>query len=98
MELGGVDARGLELAERAYGRLLSAGRHAFRRGDTEAAVNLLDRARSVSSPEPGWLELAPDVGYALFQAGEFERARRILDDAIEQASASAIASLSATRG
>jgi DNA-binding SARP family transcriptional activator len=86
-ELGPLEAEVSELAGRARLRLVSAGRLAFRRGDIEAAVNLLERARSVSSSdERAWLGFAPDVGFALFHAGEFERARRILDDAIDRSS------------
>ncbi len=66
-----------------------------RAGTHSAAATPRPRSTSSTAPAPcrsptsaAWLELAPDVGYALFQAGEFERARRILDDAIEQASAS----------
>jgi DNA-binding SARP family transcriptional activator len=86
-ELGPSEGDLSELAGRAHRRLVSAGRLAFRRADTEAAVNLLERARSVSSSdESAWLGLASDIGYALFHTGEFERARHILDDAIDRAS------------
>jgi DNA-binding SARP family transcriptional activator/class 3 adenylate cyclase len=85
-ELETIDDQASGLAARARQHLVSAGRLAFRRGDTEAAVNLLERASSVPSPDDrAWLDLACDVGFALFHAGEFERARRILDDAIERA-------------
>ncbi len=87
-ELGSLDERTLELADGARRRLLTAGQLAFRRGDTQAAINLLERARSLpSSEERAWLERAPDLGVALFQAGEFDRAESILSDAIERAQA-----------
>jgi len=87
-ELGPVDGKALELADRARQWLLSAGRLAFRRGDTRAAANLLERARSLpSSDERAWLELAPDLGFALFQIGELEQAESVLSDAIERAGA-----------
>ena len=86
-ELGSVDGETLALAERARLRLLSAGRRAFRRGDTGAAVNLLERARSLPSDEKAWLELAPDLGFALFQAGQLERAEAVFSGAIECAKA-----------
>ena len=86
-ELGSVDGETLALAERARLRLLSAGRRAFRRGDTRAAVNLLERARSLPSDEKAWLELAPDLGFALFQAGQLERAEAVFGGAIECANA-----------
>jgi class 3 adenylate cyclase/tetratricopeptide (TPR) repeat protein len=87
-ELGPVDAKALQLADRAGLRLRSAGLLAFRRGDTPAAINLLERAHSLpSTDEPAWLEVAPDLGVALFQAGELERAEFILSEAIERARA-----------
>ena len=82
-ELGSVDGETLRLAERARLRLLSAGRRAFRRGDTRAAVNLLERARSLPSDEKAWLALAPDLGFALFQSGQLERAEAVFSGAIE---------------
>jgi class 3 adenylate cyclase/tetratricopeptide (TPR) repeat protein len=85
-ELGPVDAKAMWLADGAGLRLRSAGRLAFRRGDTQAAINLLERARSLpSTDEPAWLEAAPDLGFALFQAGELERAEVILSETIERA-------------
>jgi class 3 adenylate cyclase/tetratricopeptide (TPR) repeat protein len=87
-ELGPAGARTLECAERARVRLSSAGRLALRRGDTRAAVNLLERARSLPfSDERGSLEIAPDLGFALFQAGELRRAESVLSEAIERAGA-----------
>ena len=59
----GVDDEALELADRARMSLTSAGRLAFRRGDSRAAINLLERARSLPAPdERTWLELVPDLG------------------------------------
>ena len=88
VELIGVDDEALGLADRARLRLASAGRLAFRRGDTQAAINLLERARSLpATDERAWLELAPDLGVALFQAGELEQAESELSDAIERSSA-----------
>jgi DNA-binding SARP family transcriptional activator/class 3 adenylate cyclase len=87
-ELGSLDEEALALGGRAHLRLVSAGRFAFRRGDTEAAVKLLERARALpASRDRDWLDLACDVGFALFQAGESAHARPILDDAIERATA-----------
>jgi DNA-binding SARP family transcriptional activator len=87
-ELGDVDDRAVELAEGARLHLASAGRSAFRRGDTRAAINLLERARVLpTSDERASLELAPDLGFALFQAGELERADSGLTEAIEEARA-----------
>ena len=76
-ELGPIDENALELADRACRHLASAGRLALRRGDMQAAVNLLERARSLpASDERARLELAPDLGFALIQVGEFERPTR----------------------
>ena len=87
-ELGPVDARALQLADRAGLRLRSAGQLAFHRGDTPAAINLLERAHSLpSTDESAWLEVAPDLGVALFQAGELARAESILTEAVERARA-----------
>jgi tetratricopeptide (TPR) repeat protein len=87
-ELGVVDAAGRKLADRARRRLGSAGLRAFRRGDTRAAINLLERASALpATDERAGLELAPDLGFALFQAGELERAETVLRGAIESASA-----------
>jgi class 3 adenylate cyclase/tetratricopeptide (TPR) repeat protein len=87
-ELGPVDGKALELADRAGVHLRSAGMLAFRRGDTQAAINLLERAHSLPfTNEVAWLEASPDLGSALFQAGKFERAEFILSEAIERARA-----------
>jgi class 3 adenylate cyclase len=85
--LGSVHGEASGLAERARLRLLSAGRRAFRRGDMLAAINLLERARSLPADEKAWLEFAPDLGFALFQAGQLERAEAVFSCAIECAKA-----------
>ncbi len=85
-ELGPTDRKAFELADRARLRLASAGRAAFRRGDTKAAINLLERARALTAAnDRAALELAPDLGFALFHAGEFERAEAVVGDAIGRA-------------
>jgi predicted ATPase/class 3 adenylate cyclase len=87
-ELGLDDAKALELAADAGRRLGSAGRLALHRGDARAAVNLLERAHSLPfSDERVWLEVALNLGSALFQAGELERAESVLSDVIERATA-----------
>jgi DNA-binding SARP family transcriptional activator/tetratricopeptide (TPR) repeat protein len=87
-ELHAVDDQALGLADRARLHLASAGRLAFRRGDTRAAINLLERARALpASDERARLELAPDLGVALFEVGALERAESLLSDAIERARA-----------
>jgi DNA-binding SARP family transcriptional activator/class 3 adenylate cyclase len=85
-ELEPAEPRTAELAERARGRLASAGRFAFRRGDTRAAINLLERARALpSTDDRPWLALTPHLGFALLQVGELERADSVLSEAIERA-------------
>ncbi len=87
-ELGPVDEKALELADRARIRLASAGRLAVRRGDMRATINLLERARSLPcADERARLDLAPDLGFALRHVGSFERAESVLGDAIERARA-----------
>ncbi|MGH2685944.1 MAG: hypothetical protein ACRDJP_10820, partial [Actinomycetota bacterium] len=54
----------------------------FERSDIPAAVNLLSRATALlDKEERACLELLPDLGLALDEAGELERARRVLDEA-----------------
>jgi DNA-binding SARP family transcriptional activator len=87
-ELTGVDDEAFALADRARSFLASAGRRAFRRGDIPAMVNLLERARALpASDDRALLELAPDLGFALFHSGQLERAEAVLSDAIERANA-----------
>ena len=51
-----------------------------------AAVNLLERARALPfADERSWLELAPDLGFALRHVGSFERGESVLSEAIERA-------------
>jgi DNA-binding SARP family transcriptional activator/class 3 adenylate cyclase len=84
-ELTGIDDDALALADQARLHLTSAGRRAFRRGDIPAVVNLLERARALpASDDRALLELAPDVGFALFHSGQLERAEIVLSDAIER--------------
>jgi DNA-binding SARP family transcriptional activator len=82
-ELGTLGAHGRELAARAADRLASAGRRAFRRGDMPASAGLLARAATLlPSDDPARLELLPDLGFALFEVGEFGRAADVLTEAV----------------
>ena len=86
MELRGADDEALGLADRARRSLAAAGRSALRRGDISAVVNLLERARALpAADERARLELAPDLGSALFHVGDFERAESLLSETIERA-------------
>ncbi len=87
-EIAPTTSEDLQLAGRAAGLLSTAGRRAFRRGDMPAAVNLLRRSVSLLVAEPfAGLELLPDLGYALFEIGELDRADAVLGEAIEKARA-----------
>jgi class 3 adenylate cyclase/tetratricopeptide (TPR) repeat protein len=85
-ELGRLDEHGIELGVRAAGRLASAGRRAFARGDMPAAANLLRRASALlpadSSDRP---VLQTEAGEALTEAGELGAADEVLGEAIDGA-------------
>ena len=85
----GIDEEATDvLAARAGGLLASAGRRAFGRGDTSAAVNLLERARTLlPTGSPTALELMPDLALALFQGGNPQRANPAADEALNAARA-----------
>ena len=84
-ELGPVADDDRELARRAAGLLAAAGRRAIRRGDMAAAVNLLERSLSLLPPDDrAGLELLPDLGFAMFEAGKLDRADSVLTEAIER--------------
>jgi tetratricopeptide (TPR) repeat protein len=85
-ELVAVDATVLELAAKAAAHLAAAGRRAHARGDAPAAIALLSRAAELLPAEaPGRLELLPDLGDAYREAGDFGRAKSVLDEAQELA-------------
>jgi tetratricopeptide (TPR) repeat protein len=85
-ELGPLDATGQEVADRASGKLASAGRRAFARGDTPAACSLLRRAAVLRPPDdPIRLELLTELADALSEEGEFDEAATSLRDAIDSA-------------
>jgi class 3 adenylate cyclase/tetratricopeptide (TPR) repeat protein len=84
-ELGTADA---SLATRAGERLARAGRRAMGRGDVPAAVSLLTRAGALlPDSHADRLELLPLLGSALMRTGDFGRAERVLDEALESAKA-----------
>jgi predicted ATPase len=87
-ELGPVDAEGRALARRAATRLGGAGRRAYERGDLHAAVGLLSRAADLLEPgAAGRVELLADLGEALRETGDFDRADAVLGEVIESAAA-----------
>jgi class 3 adenylate cyclase/tetratricopeptide (TPR) repeat protein len=83
-ELGPLGDHGRALGEDAAQRLSAAGHRAFARGDVAAAANLFGRASTlVPEDAPARLELLPEYGEALLQAGRFAEAETTLDEAIE---------------
>ena len=80
-ELGEPDP---ELAARAGRMLRRAGLAAFANTDLPATVSLLERSRSLL-PVDEAIELLPDLGEALFEAGRFADAADVLDEALEGA-------------
>ncbi len=86
-ELGPLDDHGRALGSGAAGRLASAGRRAFTRGDMPAAANLLHRAAELYAfDDMRRLEVLPDLGEALMETGDFATAETLLDEAVETAS------------
>ena len=87
-ELGPLDDHGLELGRRAFGRLSTAGRRAFARGDMAAASNLLRRAcELLPERDPARLELLPDLSEAIMETGEFAWAEVFLEEGLAGAEA-----------
>jgi DNA-binding SARP family transcriptional activator len=87
-ELAPVDADARSLARRGATRLGAAGRRAYERGDVHAAALLLSRAAALLEPgAPGRAELLADLGEALRETGDFERAETALAEVVEAASA-----------
>jgi DNA-binding SARP family transcriptional activator len=86
-ELAPVDAEGRALARRAATRLGAAGRRHYERGDVRAAQATLSRAVALLEPgAPGRAELLADLGEALRETGDFERAETVVAEVIEAAS------------
>jgi class 3 adenylate cyclase len=87
-QLGPVGADTQMLARRAGERLGSAGQRALERGDVHGGINLLTRATNVlPADSSARRRLLVDLGYALFDAGELERARGAFLEAGEAARA-----------
>ena len=82
-ELVPVDEAGRALAAEAGSLLAAAGRRALGREDLPAAVVLLDRALALL-PEDDRARgaLLTELGSASMRAGEWERARTLLEDAV----------------
>ncbi len=79
MELGAADEK---LASRASERLATAGRRALNRSDMPAAAHLFERAEGLLLAENSLrLRLLPELGRALIQWGEWNRAAEVLTQA-----------------
>ncbi|MGH3063045.1 MAG: AAA family ATPase, partial [Gaiellaceae bacterium] len=84
-ELGSADD---SLSAQAGERLARAGRRAVGRGDLPAAVTLLTRAAALlPDSHEQRREILPILGGALMRTGDFTRAERFLDEALESAKA-----------
>ncbi len=82
-ELGAVSEEVARVGTRAAGRLIPAGRRALARGDMPGAVNLLERAVSLSVANGRErASILPDLGEALMETGELARADDVLSEAI----------------
>ena len=78
LELAPLDDEARELGRRAAGHLGPAGRRAFARGDMRAASSLLHRTVDLLPLDSYQrFELLPELGEALMEIGEFERAREL---------------------
>ncbi|MFL5779127.1 MAG: AAA family ATPase [Chloroflexota bacterium] len=81
-ELGPLDQAGRALGERASAKLASAGRRAFARGDTPAAVTLLRRAVALlPADKAAGVELLTELIDALLALGSFEEAEAVVTEA-----------------
>jgi class 3 adenylate cyclase/tetratricopeptide (TPR) repeat protein len=88
VELGRDSERSGPLAARAAAHLAASGRRAYERGDLSAAADLLGRAERLFAPDgPERLPLMPMLGRALMDQGEWDRARELLEQAINEANA-----------
>jgi predicted ATPase/DNA-binding SARP family transcriptional activator len=87
-EVGPVDEHAGALASRAGKRLGVAGQRALARWDLSAAVGLLERAAELLEHEDvERLRLLVDLGEALAWALQLPRAEAVLEEALQQASA-----------
>jgi tetratricopeptide (TPR) repeat protein len=85
-ELGVVGADERAIADRASSYLISSGQRAVSRGDNPASINLLTRAAALLPVnDPRRLGFYPDLGGALWNSGQMERARGIFREGIDQA-------------
>jgi class 3 adenylate cyclase/tetratricopeptide (TPR) repeat protein len=82
LEVMQPDEHGSAVALRGGVRLASAGRRALAKGDTPAAVNLMERAAALLAGDPTTLlAVLPDLGVALRDAGAYSRSEAVFSDA-----------------
>ncbi len=86
-ELGRAGVQERALAAEAAERLGAAARRALVRGDPPAGARLLERAVSLLPDQPARTALLPTLGVALLESGRLEDADRVLQEAIERATA-----------
>jgi class 3 adenylate cyclase/tetratricopeptide (TPR) repeat protein len=80
--LGPLDEDALELGRRASQRLTAAGRRALGRHDARAVINLLGRAESLLDPSTAArVSLLPDLAIALWNGGQVDEAKAIVEEA-----------------
>ena len=85
-ELGTLDERGRELGARAARRLGSSGGRALARGDTRAAVGLLERAvLLLDGDDPARRELTTKLSIALAETGQLTRVDALLRERVATA-------------
>ncbi len=97
--LGRPGKRAQALAEGAAERLAESGRRAYARGDTQATVNLLERAAGLLPVDDRrGLSLLPSLGRALREEGQAERADAVLSEAVERGRAAGERAVAADAG
>ena len=80
--LGPLDQDAFELGRRASQRLTAAGRRALARHDARAVINLLGRAESLLDPSTAArVSLLPDLAIALWNGGQVDEAKAIVEEA-----------------
>jgi tetratricopeptide (TPR) repeat protein len=85
MALGRIDAHGFELADRAAGKLSSAGRRNFARGNVPAASNLLARAADLIPQAADRVPVLVDLAEVLARGGDVASSTRISADVVRLA-------------
>lgn len=85
--LGTIDAHGFELADRAAGKLSSAGRRNFARGNVPAASNLFARAADLIPQAADRVPILVDLAEVLARGGDVAGSTRISAEVVRLADA-----------